>query len=276
MNRIPLAGVMGCPIAHSKSPRLHNYWLSKHQIDGHYVPLHVERDNLEQAVRALPMLGFVGCNVTIPHKEVVIGIADVVTDRALKIGAANTLSFGGDGQIHADNTDAYGFIENIRQHMPGWSSRGKKITVIGAGGAARAVVVALQEQGATDICVVNRTKSRASELANAIGGGISVVDWADGQDLLPQTDMLINTTSLGMTGQAPLDISVSALAADALVTDIVYTPLQTDLLRRAQQHGCKTVDGLGMLLHQGVPGFARWFGVTPDVDEHLRRVMLGS
>lgn len=271
MNKIPLAGVLGSPIAHSRSPRLHNYWLSQHDIEGHYVPLHVGTLNLAEAVRTLPKLGFVGCNVTIPHKESIMGLADVVTDRALKIGAANTLTFDSNGQIQADNTDAYGFIENIRQQVPGWSPCGKAVTVLGAGGAARAVVVALQEQGATDIYLTNRTLGRAQDLADAIGDGISVVNWTDAVDLMAKTDVLVNTTSLGMAGNAPLELSLSGLSRDALVTDIVYVPLQTDLLRRAAQHGCRTVDGLGMLLHQGVPAFARWFGVTPVVDDELRR-----
>lgn len=274
MKKIPLAGVVGSPIAHSKSPRLHNYWLSKHGIKGHYVPLHVDAQNLAEAIRTLPKLGFVGCNVTIPHKENIMDLADVVTDRARKIGAANALTFDSNGQIQADNTDAYGFIENIRQQVPGWSPQGKSVTVLGAGGAARAVVVALQEYGATDIRLTNRTLGRAQHLADAIGGGISVVDWADAPDLMAKTDVLVNTTSLGMAGNAPLELPLSGLSRDALVTDIVYAPLQTDLLRRAAQHGCRTVDGLGMLLHQGVPAFARWFGVTPVVDDDLRRFVL--
>lgn len=274
MSDIPLAGVIGSPISHSKSPKLHNYWLSKHNIKGHYVPLHVNVENLEQAIRALPMLGFVGCNVTIPHKESIMVLADVVTDRAKKIGAANTLTFDTNGKIHADNTDAYGFIENIRQQMPGWSPANKAVTVLGAGGAARAVVVALQEQGATEIRLTNRTQNRAKDLADAIGGDISVVDWKDAGDLMATTEVLINTTSLGMAGNASLDISLSGLLAHALVTDIVYTPLQTDFLRRAADRGCQTVDGLGMLLHQGVPAFAKWFGTTPTVDDALREFVL--
>ncbi|SDW12448.1 shikimate dehydrogenase [Roseicitreum antarcticum] len=274
MTLIPVAGVIGCPIAHSKSPKLHGYWLSKYEINGYYIPLHVTEGDLERVVKALPAMGFRGCNVTIPHKERALALADIATDRARKIGAANTLTFKDDGQIHADNTDAYGFMQNIRQVWPEWSASVGPITVLGAGGAARAVVVALLEEGATDIRIVNRTRDRAEDLVAAFGKGTTAADWADLPDLLPDTATLVNTTALGMAGGAPLDLSLDSLPKESLVTDIVYTPLNTNLLMSAAQRGCKTVDGLGMLLHQGAPGFAQWFGVMPEVDDDLRRVML--
>lgn len=274
MTRIPVAGVIGCPVAHSKSPRLHGYWLSKYGVQGYYIPLHVDSSDLERVIRTLPAMGFRGCNVTIPHKEHALAIADVATDRARKIGAANTLTFQEDGQIHADNTDAYGFVQSIRHAWPDWSPRSGRVTVLGAGGAARAIVVALLEQGGTDICIVNRTRSRADDLVTAFGQGTVAADWADLPELLAGSETLVNTTALGMSGGAPLDLSLETLPADALVTDIVYTPLKTGLLHRAEQRGCRTVDGLGMLLHQGAPGFSQWFGVMPEVDDELRRVVL--
>ncbi len=272
---IPLAGVIGNPVAHSLSPRLHGHWLRRYGISGHYVPLEVHPDDLVEVLGAMGRMGFVGANVTIPHKETVLRLADQVTDRATLIGAANTLTFRPDGSIFADNTDGYGFIENLRQNATGWDPRSGPAAVIGAGGAARAIVVALLDAGVPEIRLTNRTRLRADQLKSEFGGRIVVYDWAHMNGMLEGATTLVNTTSMGMEGQPPLKIVLDELDPKALVTDIVYTPLVTPLLQLAQDYGFQTVDGLGMLLHQAVPGFQRWFGQRPEVDDELRNVVLG-
>lgn len=273
-DKIPLAGVIGSPIAHSKSPRLHGYWLRKYGLIGHYVPLDIATDNLDEAIQLLPKMGFVGVNVTIPHKERILSIADLVTDRAALIGAANTLIFRKDGKIHADNTDGYGFIENIRQSQPDWRPSNGPAAVFGAGGAARAVLVSLLEVGVPEIRLSNRTRSRAEALRTEFGNKITVVDWVQAGNMVDGATTVVNASSLGMDGKGEFRVPMDALAPSTLVTDIVYTPLRTKLLQMAQDRGCPTVDGLGMLLHQAVPGFERWFGKRPEVDEDLRNVIL--
>lgn len=272
---IPLAGVIGNPVAHSLSPRLHGHWLRRYGISGHYVPLEVHPDDLVEVLGAMGRMGFVGANVTIPHKETVLRLADQVTDRATLIGAANTLTFRPDGTIFADNTDGYGFIENLRQNAVDWDPRSGPAAVIGAGGAARAVIVALLDAGVPEIRLTNRTRLRADQLKSEFGGRIVVYDWAHMNGMLNGATTLVNTTSMGMEGQPPLKIVLDELDPKALVTDIVYTPLVTPLLQLAQDYGFQTVDGLGMLLHQAVPGFQRWFGQRPEVDDELRNVVLG-
>jgi len=273
--RIPLAGVIGSPIAHSKSPKLHGYWLRRYGVQGHYLPMEVSSDDLESAVRLLPKLGFVGLNVTIPHKEHVLTISDLVTDRAALIGAANTLIFRKDGKIHADNTDGYGFIESLRQGAPDWNPTAGPAAVIGAGGAARAVLAALIEVGVEEIRLCNRTKTRADALRQDFGNKIEVVDWVRAGNMLDSATTVVNTTSLGMTGSPEMRVPLDGLSSAAVVTDLVYTPLETRLLAHAKKIGCTTVDGLGMLLHQAAPGFERWFGVRPDVDDATRSTVLG-
>lgn len=273
--KIPLAGVIGCPIGHSRSPILHGTWLRAHGVRGHYVPLHVEPGDLAAVLRAMPAMGFVGANVTLPHKEAALALADHASDVARKIGAANTLSFA-EGQIFADNTDAYGFIQNLRAGVPDWRASAGPALVLGAGGAARAVLVALAEAGVTEILLGNRTRARADELAAVLDAPITVVDWADYAAALPRAALVVNTTSLGMAGHAALGLDAGLLRPDAVVTDIVYTPLETPLLRDARARGCRVVDGLGMLLHQAVPGFERWFGLRSEVTEDLRRAVLAG
>ena len=272
--KIPLAGVIGDPVAHSKSPVLFRHWLDQHAIAGHYVPLHVAAENLEATLRAMPRMGFVGANVTIPHKERVLSIADEVSDHAQRIGAANTLTFRPDGTIHADNTDGYGFIANLQQGAPDWDPASGPALVLGAGGAARAIIVALLDAGVPQIILANRTRARAEDLADLFGSQIVTTDWADADAAIPKTTTVVNTTALGMTGKPPLEIDLSGLTAHHLVTDIVYSPLTTDLLARAAEAGSTTVDGLGMLLHQAVPGCERWFGLRPDVTEDTRKAVL--
>jgi len=271
---IPLAAVIGSPIAHSLSPRVHGYWLRKYQIPGYYIPIGLSRDHFAKGIDALVRLGFKGANVTLPFKETSLAFADVITDQAALIGAANTLTFRKDGRIQADNTDGYGFVANIRQRAPDWNARSAPAMVIGAGGASRAIISALLNEGVPEILLVNRTRSRAEMLAEHFGARISVVDWTRAPSAMAGIGTLVNTTSLGMEGEPPLNIPLDHLRKTTLVTDIVYTPLETPLLIEAKKRGCVTVDGLGMLLHQAVPGFESWFGIRPEVDDALRQEVL--
>ena len=273
--RIPLAGVIGSPVAHSRSPRLHAYWLRTYGLAGHYVPMDVAQADLAEVLRALPKAGFVGCNVTIPHKETVLQLADVVTDRAALIGAANTLIFRKDGKIHADNTDGYGFIANLRQNAPGWKPAAGPAAVFGAGGAARAVVASLLEVGVPEIRVTNRTRPRAEGLRAEFGAKVVVCDWVQAGNMLDDAATVVNTSSLGMVGKPEFLVPLDGLMQSAVVTDLVYTPLRTKFLETAAAMGCTTVDGLGMLLHQAAPGFERWFGKRPEVDQATRDAVLG-
>lgn len=272
---IPLAGVVGWPIAHSRSPRLHGLWLRRYGVDGHYVPLAVDPWDLEAAFAALPKLGFRGVNVTIPHKETALRIADSVSDSAALAGAANTITFGPDGAVAADNTDGYGFLASLRHGAPGWSAAEGPALVLGAGGASRAVIAALLADGAPSVRLANRTKTRAEALRERFGARVEVVGWRDASAAAEGAATVVNTTSLGMAGQPELPLRLDAAPPGALVTDIVYAPLATPLLRQAAALGLRTVDGLGMLLHQAVPGFERWFGLRPEVDDDLRAAVLG-
>lgn len=273
--RIPLAGVIGHPIAHSRSPALHGFWLKRYNIKGHYIPMDVAQSDLKEALVTLPKLGFVGLNVTIPHKESVLALADVVTDRAALIGAANTLIFRKDGKIHADNTDGVGFMANLRQNAPGWNPQAGPAAIFGAGGAARAVIAALIEQGVKEIRIANRTRPRAEALRADFGAHLHVYDWVQAANMLEGAALVINSTSLGMSGKPDFRVPLDALDPGALVTDLVYTPLMTQFLIEAQQRGARVVDGLGMLLHQAAPGFERWFNHRPEVDEATRAAVLG-
>ena len=271
-----IAGVIGWPVAHSLSPRLHGYWLQTLGIDGAYVPLPVAPENISDALRALPKLGFAGANVTVPHKEAALAAVDEVSEIANRIGAVNTLICKSDGTLYGDNTDAFGFIENLRAGAPSWRPDSGRALVLGAGGAARAVITALIDAGVTEISLSNRTLARAYDVAQYIGGNVAVVPWEARDTAAEGVTLLVNTTTLGMTGKAPLEMDIRALADDAVVTDIVYAPLQTPLLASAHARGLTTVDGLGMLLHQARPGFEAWFGVRPEVTADLRRHVLES
>ena len=276
MGSIPLAGVIGAPVAHSRSPALHGHWLRRYGIRGHYVPLEVSQADLPEVVRLLPRMGFVGCNVTIPHKETVLRLADVVTDRASLIGAANTLIYRSDGKLHADNTDGFGFMANLRQEAPHWHPPSGPAAVLGAGGAARAVVTALLDAGVPEIRIANRTRARAEALRAEFGARVIVHDWVEAGAMLQGAMTVANTTALGMQGKAELRIPLDALSPQAVVSDLVYTPLRTGFLQDAAARGCTTVDGLGMLLHQAAPGFERWFGVRPEVDAEARAAVLDT
>lgn len=273
--RIPLAGVIGHPIAHSRSPALHGFWLRRYGIKGFYIPMDVAQSDLKAALEMLPKLGFVGVNVTIPHKETVLRLADVVTDRAALIGAANTLIFLENGRIHADNTDGSGFMANLRQNAPAWDPTAGPAAVFGAGGAARAVIAALIEVGAPEIRIANRTRPRAEAIRSDFGAKVVVHDWVQAANMLDGAATVVNTTSLGMVGKPDFRVPLDALSPRALVTDLVYVPLKTQLLLDAEAMGCTVVDGLGMLLHQAAPGFERWFGHRPDVDQATRVAVLG-
>ena len=274
MKTAPVVAVLGCPIHHSKSPKMHGYWLDQAKVSGYYVPLEIHPDNFEEALKNMPKLGFRGANVTIPHKERALEIADFVSERAQRIGAANTLYFDVDGKIHADNTDGYGFITNLKKGAPEWNAKSGPALVLGAGGAARAILDALITEETPKIYLTNRTKERARDLASEFGNGIEVLDWDNKNSVLSEVKTLINTTSLGMNGDGDLGLDFLQFTSDMTVTDIVYTPLETDLLKHAKQSGCTCVDGLGMLIYQGVPGFSNWFGVNPKVTDELRELLL--
>ncbi|SFK51477.1 shikimate dehydrogenase [Falsiroseomonas stagni] len=260
------AGVLGWPVAHSRSPRLHGWWLARHGIDGAYLPLPVRPERFATAVRALADLGFAGANVTIPHKEAAYALCDVVDQVAKRAGSVNTLVFDADGRIHGTSTDGYGFLESIREQAPGWAAADGPAVILGAGGAVRAVAAALLDAGCPRLILVNRTPARAEALARDLGGPVEVATAAP----LEAASLLVNGTSLGMVGEPPLEIDLAPLPATAVVADMVYVPLETPLLAAARARGLRGVDGLGMLLHQARPGFREWFGVEPKVDQALR------
>lgn len=272
-----LAGIMGWPVAHSRSPALHGFWLSEHRIDGAYVPLAVEPGRLEQALRALPALGFRGCNLTIPHKQAALAAMDRVDPFARRIGAMNTVIVAADGSLEGSNTDVFGFRENLREQAPDWGAEAGPAVVLGSGGSARAIVGALIAAGVSEIRLVNRTPAHAEALAGDLaqsGTRIATHSWEARNSVLRDAGILVNTTSLGMDKEPPLDIDLSALPVSAVVADIVYVPLETGLLAAARRRGHATVDGLGMLLHQGRPGFEAWFGTAVGVTPALRQAML--
>ena len=268
------AGVIGWPVSHSLSPRLHGFWLKELGIDGTYSALAVAPAGLENSLRSLPERGFAGVNLTLPHKETAATIVDTMDSVASRIGAVNTVVVGADGSLAGSNTDGYGFIENLKSGAPEWTADNKSAVVLGAGGAARAIIAALLDAGLKELRLVNRTLSRAESLKDDIGGAIIVVPWADRTKVLEGAGLLVNTTILGMTDKEPLEINLSPLPAKAVVTDIVYAPLTTPLLKDAADRGNLTVDGLGMLLHQARPGFDQWFGADPVVTDELRAHVL--
>jgi shikimate dehydrogenase len=264
------ACVIGWPVEHSRSPSIHRYWLAQYGIDGAYEKEAVRPEDLAGFLGSLEKRGYIGANVTLPHKEAALRLAAVADEAARAIGAANTLWLDQAGRLCAGNTDAYGFITNLEVEAPDWNEGRRPVIVLGAGGAARAILHGLLNEGAASIIVSNRTRGRADELAKTFGPSVAVVDWADRESALDGAGLLVNTTSLGMTGKEKLDLDLAALPADAVVADIVYSPLKTELLAAARARGNRTVDGLGVLLYQAVPGFERWFGVRPKVTAKLR------
>jgi shikimate dehydrogenase len=270
------AGVIGWPISHSLSPRVHGFWLNEHGIDGSYEAFAVKPEDISQSLRRLSEDGFAGVNLTVPHKEVALECVDHVGANAQRIGAVNTIVVQTDGTLQGTNTDGFGFLENIKSGAPDYQPAQGPAVIIGAGGAARAIVVALINAGAPEIKLVNRTRERAQTLSDQIGGPITVAAWDERATILSEATLLVNTTTLGMANQPPLDLNLSALPPSALVTDIVYAPLETELLKTARLRGNQTVDGLGMLLHQARPGFESWFGVRPEVSPALREHVLAG
>lgn len=269
-DRFLLAGVMGWPVMHSRSPMLHTYLMQQHGLIGTYVPLAIKPENLAPALRGLAPLGFSGCNITIPHKEQALTIVDHVEDVARRIGAVSCITVRPDGSLSATNNDAFGFVQNVLQRQPSWRPDAGPAVVIGAGGGARAIVYSLAERGARDIRVANRTRDRADVLAREFGAPVEAIAWEDRHRALGDAAMLVNTTSQGMVGQPPLDLGLDALPTGALVCDIVYVPIETPLLAAARRRGNPTVDGLGMLLHQVRPAWQAWFGIDPPITPELR------
>ncbi|MER8752630.1 shikimate dehydrogenase [Mesorhizobium sp. M1050] len=265
------AFVTGHPIKHSRSPKIHGYWLAKHGIGGSYEAIDVAPESFAAFVKTLQANGYSGGNVTIPHKEAAFALADNRDQAAQEIGAVNTLWFE-DGILWGGNTDAHGFAANLDEHAPGWASNGPAV-VLGAGGASRAVIHALKQRGVADIRIVNRTLGRAMELRDRFGAGVSAHGMAATGELLADAGLLVNTTALGMHGNEGLSADPALLPDHAIVTDIVYVPLETPLLAASRARNLKTVDGLGMLLHQAVPGFERWFGIRPQVTAELRALI---
>jgi shikimate dehydrogenase len=270
-----IAGVMGWPVSHSLSPRLHGYWLHKYSMDGMYVPFPVNPETLEKALRALPLLGIAGCNLTVPHKELAFRMVDRLDETAKSVKAVNTLIVEKDGTLTGKNTDVFGFIQNLKDHLPDLKPVTGKVVVLGAGGASRAVITGLLAEGARQIVLANRNLEKAEQLAEDFASPyISVVKWEARSRVLEGADLLVNTTTLGMKGQSELEISLDALPKSATVTDIVYHPLMTGLLQQAKQRGNMIIDGIGMLLHQAAPGFEAWFGLRPQVDKRLKSYVL--
>jgi shikimate dehydrogenase len=273
LDRFLLAGVIGWPVMHSRSPMLHNYWFGKYKLAGTYVPLAIRPEGLAAALRALHPLGFAGCNLTIPHKEQAMHIVDEVDALAKAIGAMSCVVVRSDGSLAGTNNDCYGFIHNIRQEQPGWRADSGPAVVIGAGGGARAVCYGLAQEGAREIRLVNRSFERAKEIARQFGGPIKALSWEERHNALQDAAMVVNTTSCGMVGQPALDIRLDKLPKSALAADIIYIPLETPFLAAARKRGNRTVNGLGMLLHQARPAWKAWFGIEPEVTPELRTMV---
>ena len=275
-DRFLLAAVMGWPVMHSRSPMMHNHWLAEHGLSGAYVPLAIAPGALGPALRALHPLKFAGCNLTIPHKQDALAIVDEIDETARRIGAISCVTVRADGSLHGANNDCYGFIENVLEAEPTFSFDAGPVVVMGAGGGARAMVWALAQRGAKEIRLVNRTLSRAQRIADDFGAPVRAIEWAQRHDALEGACLLVNTTSQGMVGMEPLDLALERLPASALVADIIYTPLETPLLRSARLRGNRTLNGLGMLLHQGRPAWKSWFGIEPAVTPQLRAMIEAS
>ncbi len=271
-----MAGVMGWPVAHSRSPIIHNHWIKQYGLSGAYGLFPVQPNQVETAVRGLQALGLAGCNITIPHKVDAMQYMDWVEPLALRMGAINTIVVQADGALHGFNNDGYGYLQSLREAKPTWQADTGPAVVLGAGGAARAIVVSLIDAGATEIRVLNRTLSKAEDLAEEFGQVITAYDWSERTDALNDAALLVNTTSQGMQGENALDINLDQLPKSALVSDAIYVPLETPLLAQARLRGNTTVNGLGMLLHQARPAFKAWFGVMPEVSPELKNAVIAT
>jgi shikimate dehydrogenase len=271
-----LAGVMGWPIAQSRSPILHNYWIDKYKLSGRYVPLAVRPERLTDAIRGLPALGFRGCNLTMPHKQYAMTMVDNLTDTAKRIGAVNCIVVGEDGKLSGTNNDGNGYVLSVQEVAPQWKPSDGPIAMLGAGGAARAIIVALLERGASEIRLINRTFDKAERLAKEFGAAIKPMSWDKRGDAIGEVALLINATNQGMSGNPPLEISLDKLSSTTLVSDLIYVPPETSLLAAAKARGNVIINGLGMLLHQARPAFQAWFGVMPEITPDLRAAIMAT
>jgi shikimate dehydrogenase len=274
--RFIMAGVMGWPVAHSRSPLIHNHWIKQHHLSGAYGLFPVEPQNLETAIRGIAALGLAGCNITIPHKVQAMQYMDWVDPHAQKVGAINTVVVQANGTLHGFNNDGFGYLQSLKEAHTQWRADAGPVVVLGAGGAARAILVALLEQGATEIRLLNRTPDKAQALAEEFGPCIQALPWSQRHEAVARAALLINTTNQGMHGTPALDLRLDDLPPTALVSDIIYTPLVTPLLEQARQRGNTTVNGLGMLIHQARPAFEAWFGVTPTSTPELIDLLIAS
>ncbi len=264
-----LAGVMGWPVAHTRSPAIHNHWIAQHRLKGAYVQLPVQPERLEAAIRGLPALGFAGCNVTVPHKVNAMRFMDELHPAARRVAAINTIVVQADGRLLGMNNDGAGYIQSLRDADATWRGNAGPALVLGAGGAARAIVVALLDEGVPELRITNRTLERAQALAEAVGERVKVVPWAERNEAMAGVSLLVNTTIQGMHGQSTLDVVLDALPRAAMVSDAIYIPMETPLLAQARLRGHRTVNGLGMLLNQARPAFESWFGVMPEITPEL-------
>lgn len=275
-NDFGIAGLLGWPVAHSRSPVIHNHWLARYAIPGRYVLFGVPPERLEAAVRGIAVLGLRGCNVTTPHKQTIFPMLDHVDELARKIGAINTVVVGDDGALSGFNNDGNGFVQSVRDAAAGWRPDAGPITIVGAGGAARAIIASLQAQGAREVRVVNRTRSRADELQAWFGAPVVALSWEERSSALEGARLLVNATNQGMAGKPALDLALDALPKDAIVGDVIYVPPETPLLGMARARGHVTVNGLGMLLNQARPAFNAWFGVMPEITPELRAAIAAT
>lgn len=275
-NKFVMAGVMGWPVAHSRSPVIHNHWIRHYGLNGTYGLFPVQPQNIDDAIRGLKALGLAGCNITIPHKVEAMKRMDWVDPLAQRMGAINTIVVQADGALHGFNNDGFGFIQSLRDEKPDWRADAGPITVLGAGGAARAIVLSLIDEGAREIRLINRTRAKADALAQEFGQVVTAYNWSERHDALASCALLINTTNQGMHGQADLDLQLDELPVSALVADAIYIPLETALLAQARQRGNTGVNGLGMLLNQARPAFNAWFGVMPDITPDLRQAIIAT
>ncbi len=273
---LAMAGVMGWPVAHSRSPVIHNHWIRQYGLNGAYGLFPVEPQNIDDAIRGLKALGLAGCNITIPHKVEAMKRMDWVDPLAQRMGAINTIVVQADGALHGYNNDGFGFIQSLRDDKPDWRADAGPITVLGAGGAARAIVLSLIDEGASEIRLINRTRAKADALAQEFGQVVTAYDWSERHDALAGCALLINTTNQGMHGQPDLDLQLDQLPTSALVADAIYIPLETSLLAQARQRGNTGVNGLGMLLNQARPAFKAWFGVMPEITPELRQAIIAT
>ena len=275
-NTFVMAGVMGWPVAHSRSPVIHNHWIRQYGLQGAYGLFPVQPERLQDAVRGLRALGLAGCNVTIPHKVDAMQWMDLVDPLARRVGAINTIVVTPEGALHGFNNDGFGYIQSLRDARPDWQASAGPATVLGAGGAARAIVLSLLDQGATEVRLLNRTRAKAQAMADEFGPCVQVFDWSERHESLSSIALLVNTTNQGMHGEPALDIRLERLPQTALVSDAIYIPLETPLLRAARLRGNATVNGLGMLLNQARPAFQAWFGPLPEITPALHQAVMAT